>query len=439
MQRVWYIASFVLIASISLILLIVQPFPILHDYPEWMFQGYVVSKLTFGEVSTGFDSYRMLWVPVPNAISQWSIALLNTLTGPVMAGKVWLALYFLGCAIVSFQATRDRAGSGALQFILLVTIFLGPGFWNGYINFQIGLLLLALFVTFKLGRSVVWVFVFSLLIYFSHASTFAGFVCLVVISEIQQRTRRPAVVAALLPSLGLLLWYIFSNPVKGSGGNVWLESPVQWLQYKVYTLAKQGPFHNFIRPDGESLLADFHAIYQSGFVLNFVVGALLGIWLMVVFWKYLRHKSIAVPVVLSGAALIVLWLLAGKNSFGVVNLGERFLIIALLLVLLTECCPTMLRNSIAICCTVGAAVTVTSLFAISQNGVADYSVDRSAETTQLENFVQDIYQNSRHKYFNHRLFIYANLGTYLLEPEGPLPPIDHETSVIEMVKSRATQ
>jgi len=53
--------------------------------------------------------------------------------------------------------------------------------------------------------------------------------------------------------------------------------------------------------------------------------------------------------------------------------------------------------------------------------------------------VEDIYKNSRHKYFNHRLFIYANLGSYLLEPDGPLPPIDHETSVIEMVKSGAAQ
>jgi len=48
--------------------------------------------------------------------------------------------------------------------------------------------------------------------------------------------------------------------------------------------------------------------------------------------------------------------------------------------------------------------------------------------------VRDIYGNSRHKYFNHRLFIYANLGQALHEADpnvAPLP-VDHESSIVRM-------
>ena len=82
------------VVALGGVLLVLQPFPILHDYPEWMYQGHIVWALFFD--TDLFASYfELVPVPVPNAISQVAIALLNIFVTPVMAGKIWLAVYLL--------------------------------------------------------------------------------------------------------------------------------------------------------------------------------------------------------------------------------------------------------------------------------------------------------------------------------------------------------
>ena len=137
--------------------------------------------------------------------------------------------------------------------------------------------------------------------------------------------------------------------------------------------------------------------------------------------------------------LLVAWLLAGKNTFGVVNLGERFLIVALMLMILHFHCPEWIRKIWQSVCIAAAIGTLCCLVVLSrETGV--YTADRSAGASELESYVEDIYKNSRHKYFNHRLFIYANLGQYLVSPakfDGP-PAIDHESSIVRMIKNGAS-
>ncbi len=442
-----HIASIVFVAVVAYILLVVQPFPILHDYPEWMYQGHIVHALLTDSSSALTQHFEWVPIPVPNSISQLAIGALNFIVSPVVAGKVWLGGYFLLVLVTCFAAFKAHRFGGAMQWLFTITIAFGPGFWNGYINFQVGLLLLALFIVTGLRRSMVWVFVFSILIYFSHASVFAAFICYVVLTE-RLDDRRPGVVVAILPSLALLLWYTSARLLSGGGQNIGLDSIPEWVQYKLYTLAKQGPFHNFIRPDGESLLATADGLYKLGFAINFIVAGLIGLWLMLIVWRHFLSRSaieqqvgrgnmpIAKSVLGTVLVLILAWLLAGKNSFGVVNLGERFLIVGLMLLILTAECPSWLRRSWLALCGVVGLITLGSLVAVTQYAEQSYAVDRSGSSTGLESFVDDIYKSSRHKYFNHRLFIYANLGQYLDDPaqfDRP-PSVDHESSMVRSVQ-----
>ena len=425
------------VLALGVILLVIQPFPVLHDYPEWMYQGHIVYSLLSGENPSLNMLYEWVPVPVPNTISQLVIGLLNFTVSPVMAGQIWLAVYLLLAIVSGYLASKDHVHAGSVFWLFTVTIAFGPGFWNGYINFQFGLLLFALFVAVGLRRSLAWVFVFSVLIYFSHASVFAGFVCFVVLAELFNQ-RRLTTLLALLPGLVLLLWYTMTRFAEGTGKNVALESVSQWIQYKFYTLAKLGPFHNFIRPDGESLLASVHGLYMAGFAVNFVIAMLVGVWLLFIAWQMIRRTDsrLHYSLLFTAIVLMLAWLLAGKNSFGVVNLGERFLIVAMMLLIMQIQCPDWIRKSWVALTAVVGVVTLVTLVVLSGYSDKNYTVARSAATTELESYVDDIYQNSRHKYFNHRLTIYASLGQYLATPEAfDKPPlIDHESSIVRIRK-----
>ena len=426
------------VVALGVILLVIQPFPVLHDYPEWMYQGHIVYSLLSGENPSLSMLFEWVPVPVPNTISQLAIGMLNFTVSPVMAGQLWLAVYLLLAIVTGYLASKGHEHAGSVFWLFTITIAFGPGFWNGYINFQFGLLLFALFVVTGLHRRLAWVVVFSVLIYFSHASVFAGFVCFVVLAEIFNQ-RRITTLIALLPALLLLLWYTVTRFAEGTGQNVGLESVSQWIQYKFYTLAKLGPFHNFIRPDGESLLASVNSLYMVGFAVNFVVALLVGVWLLIIAWKMIRRSDKLTGhygLLFTAIVLMLAWLLAGKNSFGVVNLGERFLIVAIMLLITQIQCPDWITRSWVALSAIVSVVTLVALFVLSGYSDKNYSVARSATATELESFVDDIYKNSRHKYFNHRLTIYANLGQYLATPEDfDKPPlIDHESSIVRMRK-----
>ena len=102
-QYALHVASIVFTLAVAVVLLIVQPFPVLHDYPEWMYQGHIAwSLLTQGTTFSGL--FELVPQPVPNALSQSAIAVLNVFTSPVLAGKIWLAIYFILALVVGIIA-----------------------------------------------------------------------------------------------------------------------------------------------------------------------------------------------------------------------------------------------------------------------------------------------------------------------------------------------
>ncbi len=418
-ERFLHLVAFAYVAAVAGLLVIVQPFPILHDYPEWMFQGWLLHSILAGQPDS---AYELASWPVPNSLSQFVLAALNSVTSPVTAGRIWLAIYLLVGAACCYRAARlcwpDH--SGTINMILVATLLLGPGFWNGYINNQVGLILLLIgWLGFLRGGRTIWLLVMSVLVFFAHAASYAVLVVAigtaVILGGWALRVRVIAVLA-LLPSLLLMGWYLV---IKLAHSAVSLEAPlsiVQWFGYKAYTLAKQGPFHNFIAIDGTSVLQQWHWIYLSGAVINGAMVLVVVVWFGVLAWQWLRGRpQVSVPfshvrlsaVFLMTLALIVLYLVPGRNNFGVVNLGERFLISLLGFALLAFACPQFLRRIWAGLCAAAAIVVVAALLSITARDVAPYFGPDS-----------DIYSASRHKYFNHRLFIYSDRGVFLASDQS---------------------
>ena len=419
----------------------------LHDYPEWMYQGWLTHSLLSGDPAVA-ARYELVTYPVPNALTQVSIGMLGMVLPPVLAGQVWLAVYFAAAAAIAGMLWF-RYRDPAQVLLLTVVIVFGPGFWNGYMNFQFGLLI---FAAYLLSTSVTrqpGVFrtlLFSLLILFSHAAVYAVFVVYCVVTRLTavRVSMRVRVIPllALLPSLALLSWYtvVLLSKYESAGGASmgWLK----WAQYKAYTLAKQGPFHNFIDHTGESLLQRADWFYLIGFAANFLFAGLLLCWCLWLLWcgmkrgGHVLRSEAASPVVLliSIAVCVLVFLAAGANTFGVVNLGERFLIVALLLALLHFRSPAVLSNLMVSVAAVFALYLVAASVILSSQTLQAYTVARSSATSDLSAYVDDIYANSRHQYFNHRLFIYADRGLELQKDAPRLLDIDLQTSIVRRIQ-----
>ncbi|OED42318.1 hypothetical protein AB833_06590 [Chromatiales bacterium (ex Bugula neritina AB1)] len=423
-------------------LLILQPYPVLHDYPEWMYQGFLVGELLVGNNASVNESFALVSYPVPNAISQLAMGLLNLSFPPVLAGQIWLAVYFVFATLLWRCITRSDGfpQGGAINLILTLTITLGSGFWNGYINFQFGVLFFSLYLYLSNGTQrfpVVQVFVFSLLIFLSHAAVYAALVVLVCVQRYRS-AERWRYLTAMLPSLLLLAWYTLIKLASGVAVSEQMTL-VKWIQYKTYTVAKQGPFHNFILPNGESLLTHFDWLYVIGFGMNFLIVLLLLCWASTIVWHFTRSRGwrdyigrgeSPVPILVTVGFLMSGFLVAGQNSFGVVNLGERFLVVAIVLLLVFFQCPKLLRRIWTILAAVSAVYLMVATVLLIGYAEESYSVARSANEKDLEKYVDDIYASSRHKYFNHRLFIYSDRGGELVKLQPGLLPIDLATSIV---------
>ncbi len=446
MQKLLHTLSFTVTAFIGYCLLVLQSFPILHDFPEWMYQGWIFSKLISGSEAEIVRSFELVPYPVPNSISQFAMGLLNFAVSPVVAGKIWLGLYLAFAASLWFMVSRHKAVAydGALNLLLTMLITLGPGFWNGYINYQLGLLFFALYIylTLLCGiKSRLCLFFFSLLLFFSHAAVFAVFLIFngLTIAFAADKRRWPEL-TALLPSVLLLVWYTVIKLTSGEAFAVQGMNIIQWIQYKAYTLAKQGPFHNFILHDGKSFLEDLNLFYQSGFAANFLVVLCIVLWFCCLAWalitgklnNWYRFKESGShwPVTLCVMAVLLAFFLGGQNSFGVVNPGERFLIVGLLLVLMLYRPPAVVAAGLTAVCAVFSIYLMVATLSLSGKSLESYSVAKSADTQDLQTYVGDIYANTRHKWFNHRLYIYADRGIELSREDPSLLPIDLATSIV---------
>lgn len=438
-NRSFHALAFLLVLVVA-VGLAVQPYPALQDFVEWIYQGWVLGELFTGNPAVE-EAFALRGYPVPNVLAQILMGALATVVSPVAAAKIILVLYIFLFSVFSFLIARQVSPrhAGLLNLIILSTFCFGPGFWNGYINYQVSLLLFLVFCYFYILKDIrnpLFILVFSILIFSAHATLFAVFGLVVVVREMVPWRglwpKRPAVFMAMVPSGVLLLWYLaikIQEPGEAFGFDL---SPLLWLMYKGYTLAKQGPFHNFILEDGSGLLEELGGVYWTGFAINILVALVLCTWFMTVLprlrslWQNQRAEVCIV------AFLAALFVLMPPKLPGVVNFGERFLIPGLLVALVFRIVPD--RRILLVWASACAACI--PYFMAAAWYLGDRHVDtfrRSTATgSELMDYVDSLYAGTGHKYFNHRIYEFAARGAFVLNPDpGSMPDLEFGTSILE--------
>ncbi len=327
-----------LICAYAAAFLVVPAVP-LQDYPDWLYQSQVVKLKLEGDPAAADFAFKPY--PVPYALHPLLLAGLMYLVEPLTAGKITAALSVLalGAGIAAFARAWDPAHAGSKALVLLPVLGLSVPFWLGYINFTFGFGLLL----YLLGRDAcdrlgpLGLTVAALVMFFVHAVTLGGLALYLGWRHVVLR-RDLGRLVALLPAAGLLCWYAYgrfvidADPglvVGADPGRGWLPAVWDYVKWKPVTLVQLGPYENFVTAGDQGLL-------EGASVLHFHLGAVNVLFiaaLLVAAFAGLARDAFA-PAWnerLPPAMLLVLAFLAAPpvNFLGLINIGERLLLLAL--------------------------------------------------------------------------------------------------------------
>ena len=306
--------------------------PPLQDFNEWIYQGWLVGQI-LGGAEVGFELKP--W-PVPNAAAQMLLGVLNVALPAQPAGLAYLTLYLAGMTWLAVAIARARGTFDPATFLLAVLIGgLNSPYWSGYANSQLGA---ALYLVHVLRErrgptGVAWDLALGMAIFFCHAVMLAVFALHVGIAAL--RRRQVARVAVLGVPFALLAWYVLRDDNYGEFIPPFGTTLFEFIAYKGYSAAKAGPYQNFIIGGiGDADRAPL--LYAAGVAANlvFVLVAVVPLAFALVRQAWGGDRS---PAVLVALACVAGFAMLPSALFGVVNVGERLLLPALLVAL--ACCP----------------------------------------------------------------------------------------------------
>lgn len=297
----------------------------LQDFNEWVYQGWVIGQILRGE-AIGFGIKP--W-PVPNAAAQMLLGVLNLAFGARAAGVVFLTGYLAGMGWLAVAVARARGGFDPATFLLAVCVgVLNSPYWDGYANSQLGTALYLIHVLRERrgGTPVAWDLGMGVALFFCHA---------VLLGVFALHAALRGRVWVVGPGLGLLAWYLLRDENYGEAIPAFGTSVGEFVAYKVYSAAKLGPYQNFIiGAVGDAERAPF--LYGFGVLANLVFVVVALVPLGFALSGRLRAGDRSAPMLTAGACLVG-YLVLPSALFGVVNVGERLLVVGLLVVL--ALCP----------------------------------------------------------------------------------------------------
>jgi hypothetical protein len=319
----------VLLAAALNLLAVIPP---LQDFNEWIYQGWLVGQLLLGaEVPFGIKPW-----PVPNAAAQVLLGLLNVALPAHAAGLAYLTLYLAGMTWLAVAIARARGAFDPATFLLAVLIGgLNSPYWDGYANSQLGMALYLVHVLRerKGPTGPAWDAALGVALFFCHAVMLAVFALHVAIAAVQRR--QLARVAVLVPPFAMLAWYVLRDDNYGEFIPPFGTTLFEFIAYKGYSAAKAGPYQNLIIGGiGDADRAPW--LFAAGVAVNlaFVLVAVVPLVLALVRQVWGGERS---PALLVALACVAGFAVLPSALFGVVNVGERLLLPALLVVL--ACCP----------------------------------------------------------------------------------------------------
>ncbi len=391
---------------------LLQQYVHLQDYAQWVYSGVILNGKLLG---LSLPAYSCRLYPVPNSLTTVFIAVLLFIFKAGFAAKLLVVLYLSLFAWIVMAVNKHLYPGQHVQksLIILSTVIISSSFWNGYMNYQLALLIFAGYYLIRLkGRDSLFITtVFGIAIFFSHAVVFAVFFIYVFYCHFSLRSpdRR---LFALLPPAALTIWYLYENFLRGGGGDgMALTSPineglVNLAMYKVYTFLKAGPFQNFILPNKESYLEGSNGIYYLFIFTSAVFLILLFLNIAHGLYKKSTGKSRPDGDAVFFAIVFLSYLFFPPKLLGVVNLGERLMMIGLMFLLFRV---TFNRRLLSIPVMIAVMFTVYNIVFLSvgdRTGVRPVQSGESQmpETRRLSREFQSLYTVTQHKYLNHRIF-----------------------------------
>ncbi|MBD8524208.1 hypothetical protein [Pseudomarimonas arenosa] len=422
------LAAAILAIVLPSMLVLWAPAPWFHDYAEWLFQSKVLAlKWTDPE---SVAAYVLAAYPVPNTTGLVLLSGFSMLLPPMLAGKLFLLGLLLGWAAVLRSWVR-RFGSGGPQIRMWLTLVLvfgfSPFFWYGYLNYQVALLLLLVFLLrWQRGVSALEMAAWGGILLLSHATVAAVWLCIVAaecLHQLQSAARsRQRLIAALravavaAPSGLLALWFGLARWSAPVGIDADTSGVIEALIYKAGFPLMLGTFRNLLWPDGSALLEQMPVFYWTGAILNLLLLLLLALWGMRVLWAGRSWESSGHPpkqrIAWIAALLLVLaYLLVPYQFYGTVNPAGRWLIPLLALACLIGAQQSWVWRLAAWPAVLGASISwgqYAYLAAALPAGQVSHPVQFKQEFAPSHSvfaFNEALYSNTRYSYFNYRLLI----------------------------------
>lgn len=328
----WWLLPIILIAGVAMVITLVAPYPPFQDIGETVYQSYFLHRWFGGD---GLPSALCAQLrPVPNSVAQGLLAAGMSVLSPVGSARLfelgYLALASWLC--VRFGRRSGSSASAALASLAFLMVFVGTPFWNGYVNYLLGLLVIVgwLGLDEKNQGSIRWFIALSGLIFFCHALAMTAF-CICALPVVWRRHGTLRTGLAMTPLLALTSAYLLLPGFSGS----WPTPDFQWLKhiaYKFYSVFKLGPYRNFVFAEGGDAVVN-PSLYYAGIATNLAVGTALAAGLALGLHTAWRAKAVTWTTALSAGGLLVLFVALPSTALAIVNPGERFLLPLLLLCL----------------------------------------------------------------------------------------------------------
>lgn len=310
------------------------------DVADWAHQGWILNRCLAGDALCG--AFALKPYPVPNTTATLLFALAHAFAEPLRAAQAIVAITLALWALAAWRlAASAEAGARGLWALLLFGLFgLSTPFWLGYLNFQIGTALLALSVgrlyAGRAGR--IEIALWSLVLFFTHALPFGAFLAATGWLALTRIGRRGDLLA-LGPALALGVWYATGRVVLDADLAPATPPPVfegweywwRYLRWKLVHPFGQGPGRLLIAGSTPLLSMD----YAARFALDAASACVSGVLLAAIArglgksWRDGERLGF-----LPGIVLLLAFLAAPPVNFlGLVNPGERFLLLGLLLLI----------------------------------------------------------------------------------------------------------
>lgn len=320
--------------------LVLTPRVHLLDLPYWVYEGAALRAKVLGTATGAAAEFPLKAYPVPNSLAQVLLAVVVGPLGPAGAGRV-VAVLVLSVSLAAFYrlCTLLHGADGVYRtLIFTVTLAASAAYWNGYLNFQLGLAGLALYGAARAKRGeagppVSLTLVASLGLFFSHFIPFLAFALGSGLEALRRRDARTLL--ALVPATGLTAWYVLAKGSADATVAGGYPDAFSFVLYKAYTILKLGPFVNFVNADGAGVLdaVPWLFLVLMGGAAFFVVA--LGVALLSGSRALLQTSEVRsrtrLQVVVLGLGLAALGLALPPIWLSVVNPGERFMAVAVLL------------------------------------------------------------------------------------------------------------